>query len=244
MDRYLLQLRSDIREAIALTPVSEAFDPDIQWDDEPPFSGENNNADLFLPTLFGIPLEAFPPGSFLTDPQMEALVNDLNQLWTAYRLSWDVPPDLSIGQQYSAMLRAMKEETVAWNIQTGGAVRICHFETNGYCPHGQQENCYCKKIHEAAEKDLAVWEEYVRSQGIDPYQELTEEAGAAFQKESKRRSLLRRSDEEWPELWNEEATKRLDTNALASQNNFQEADAQDEWFGFFISEDDEFEKND
>ena len=162
MDRYLLQLQSDIRQAASLAPIFEEFYPFENLADEEPIY-DPTSLKLRLPDLFGIPIEAFPPSAFLTDRHMEMLVAEISKLWSTWQIYWDMPPDLSITQQYSALHRAMKEETISWQYKVGGTLRICQYETNGFCPHGKDGHCYCKMVNEASQHDFEVWEEHVRS---------------------------------------------------------------------------------
>jgi hypothetical protein len=237
MERYLQQLRLDVRQAIMLapSPMEAEFMVNLE-DDEPIY--EPACLKVSLPILLGIHAEAFPPGAFLTERQMESLVIDITSLWNAYRLSWDMPPNLSVAQQYSALLRAMKEEAISWHSTIGGVVKICQYETGSFCPYGSGGNCYCKMANEAAQRDLELWEEHVRSQGIDPYEELSQEAGAAFQAESKRRAILRRNEDEWSDLWLDESVINREGSYTSFSNEKFDVDITESWLGFIISEDD------
>jgi hypothetical protein len=242
MKRYLQQLRLDIQQAAILAPLPEEAEFMVNLDDDEPIY-EPAYTPVTLPVLLGIEAESFPPSAFLTERQMEQLIFEITNLWRAFRLYWVMPPNLSLAQQYSAMHRAMKEEVVLWQSRFGGVVRICQYEFGGFCPSGDSSNCYCKLANEAAQRDLELWEEHVRSQGIDPYEELSEEAGAAFQAESKRRAFLKRIEEDWSDLWLDDTIKNLEGNFPAFLNSPPtDPEATDSWLGFIISDNDNLGK--
>lgn len=189
MKKYLQQLLADIEESIELAKSSL---PELDWlpdydeeDGEPGFSAAQA---VKLETICGLPTIAFPPEKLLDDTQTILLLDAMQRLWSSWRIWWELPHSLSERQQYSAMLHAYNSEPVAWQAAIGGHVKICRFEEGIYCPFGQAGGyCYCKEIDDAARHDVAIWEEHVRSQGLDPYRELTEEEGAAFEEEMRLR---------------------------------------------------------
>jgi hypothetical protein len=197
MVRYLHHLQTDIRQSIEMAPKPLEIDLLPAFEEE---EGISTNYFIKLPDLFGIPAEAFPPSTFLTDIQLKLLLQNLATLWKSWLLYWDMPLELTSLQQYDAMLHAMKNEQIAWHCERGAAVKICQYESGSYCPFGEGGFCYCKVVNEAAKHDIEVWEEHVRSQGIDPYEELSEEAGAAFEAENRKRDLRKRNEDDWQQL--------------------------------------------
>ncbi len=198
MVRYLHYLITDIQMSIEMAPKPLDADKLMGIDEEEVTEYRLANNNYQLPDLFGIVAEAFPPSSFLNEVQLDTLLINLEALWSAWLLRWDLPPNLSKFQQYEALRHAILHEKIAWHYELGGTVKICQHESDIYCPFGNGGHCHCKAMNEAARQDIEIWEEHVRSQGIDPYEELSEEAGAAFEAENRKRDLMKRSDDEWP----------------------------------------------
>ncbi|GEM_PF-5346640 len=197
MVKYLFQLLEDIEQSIELAeqlPTSDWF-PDFEDDDEERFSATSA---IKIGDIYDIPAEAFPPERMLTDVQVIQLLDGIQRLWSSWRLWWDLPRQLSDRQQYSAMCHAMQHERVTWSIDKGGDVSICQFEADSYCPFGKEGGyCYCKELDDSVKHDIALWEEHVRSQGLDPYRELSEEEGAAFEEEMRVRNLRKQYGDDW-----------------------------------------------
>ncbi len=233
MVRYLHHLQTDIRQSIEMAPKPLEIDLLVAFEEEE--EGISANHFIKLPDLFSIPAEAFPPSSFLTDYQLELLLQNIITLWKSWLLNWDMPLELSLHQQYDAMLHAIKNEQIAWHFERGGTVKICQYESGNYCPFGQGGFCYCKLVNEAAKNDIEAWEEHVRSQGIDPYEELSEEAGAAFEAENKKRELRKRHDEEWQQLEMLDRLCELEEDSALVSDGFG-LEKHDEWLDNFYWE--------
>ncbi len=200
MIRYLNHLHSDIRQSIELSKTLSDLGTNSSPFDSDELSRPFDNQLVGLSQVLGITADSFPPASFLDDAQTSALLLDIEMLWRSWKLTWDMPLGLSPKQQYAAMLHSMQNEVVSWHPQRGGFVKICQYETGSFCPHGDSGYCHCRSVNEAAKLDIEIWEEHVRSQGIDPYSELSAEAEAAFEAENRKRDLRKRNEEDWLEL--------------------------------------------
>lgn len=198
MDKYLHQLFADIAFSVEMSSQL----PEMEWAseyEEGEFGLSISASKLMsLPDIYQIPAAAFPPEKLLSDQQVSQLVKDILKLWTNWRIWSSLPPQLTVRQQYSALVRAMQHEMVAWSMVKGGDVRVCQFESGSFCPFGADGGyCYCRELDETVRHDLAIWEEHVRSQGLDPYLELSEEEGAAFEASKKNRNLQNQAGDDW-----------------------------------------------
>ena len=228
MVRYLFQLLGDIEHSIELAsqlPEQDWF-PDYEEEEETSLVATKS---VKLGDIYDIPFEAFPPEKLLSDVQVIQLLDGILRLWSSWRLCYDMPRQLTDRQQYSAMLHAMQHEVVAWSVTKGGDVAICRFEEGGYCPFGKDGNyCECREVDETVKHDVAIWEEHVRSQGLDPYRELSEEEGAAFEEEMRIRNLRRRLNDDWEKF-----------TPLDFFPRFEEQE-EEAWSGKFASENDDW----
>lgn len=198
MKKYLQQLLADIEHSIEMAKSSL---PELDW--LPEYNEEEDEASINaskavkMEEICGLPTIAFPPENLLTEVQIIVLLDAMQRLWSNWRVWWELPHALTERQQYSAMLRAYGSELVIWTATSGGTVKICQFEAGTYCPFGASGGyCYCKEIDDAAKHDVALWEEHVRSQGLDPYREMTAEEGAAFEEEMRLRNQRKNAGED------------------------------------------------
>ncbi|MCF8245280.1 MAG: hypothetical protein K9J37_12905 [Saprospiraceae bacterium] len=198
MVKYLQQLLADIEHAIQMASQLPAQDWISDYEDE---EAETTLAiaKLFkFSEIYDLPFEAFPPEKLLSDVQVIYLLDSIHQLWSSWRLRWELPLQLSDRQHYSALLYAMEHEVVAWTSTIGGDVVICQYEEGGFCPFGKENGyCHCKEIDDSVQHDLAIWEEHVRSQGLDPYQYLSEEEGKAFEDTMRNQQIRKQFGDEW-----------------------------------------------
>lgn len=207
MVKYLRYLLSDVELAIQQAPPApeNVLFPDFEEDDE---NGFDNSKLMRVDDVLGIPAAAFPPDKLLEDNQVTLLLESLQRLWKSWRVVGFLPERLNERQRYNAMLHAMLHEQVNWNYQSGGTVKICHYDDGSFCPFGENGSyCHCKELDDSVKHDLAIWEEHVRSQGIDPYLDLTEDEGAAFEEEMRKRNQQKLNNLDWnwlgwPELIN------------------------------------------
>ncbi len=210
MQKYLQYLLSDIEALIEQAPVPAASG----WNDG--FSDEDESLDIPLrlvkiSDLIGLPPEAFPPENRLTNLQVIELVEAIDDLWSAWLLHWEMPFNLPARQQYTAFLREMQGEPIYYHPEEGGDVHICQYTEGKPCPFlPDGSTCQCREMDETTKHDIALWEEYVRSQGLDPYHDMTPEEEALFEEEMRLRDLKKKYGEDWrkfekdPELLFEE----------------------------------------
>lgn len=180
MDKYLQYLLEDIESSRSL--AGAVLQENRQANLTEP-NGYYFGATKRLPLeqLLGIPANAFPPVHLLKPIAISKLLNSLLQLLHSWQLRWQMPPNLTEHQLYMALVHTMSVESLEWTPQTGGEINICKYEERSFCPYGENANyCHCREMAAAAKHEYALWEEHVRSQGIDPYRELTPEEGAAF----------------------------------------------------------------
>jgi hypothetical protein len=232
MVKYLQQLLADVEYSIQTASQL----PEQDWFSEYE-TGDENDTGLaatklsHLPVIYAIPAEAFPPENLLSDAQVAQLVASIHLLWSSWRIWSSLPPQLSDRQEYSALRHAMQNETVAWSAVKGGHVTICQHEAGGYCPFGASGVfCHCKALEESVRHDLDIWEEHVRSQGLDPYRELSEEEGAAFEEGKRNRALPKRSGDDWLTFEN---VSGFESNAAESSSTRNE-DAEEDWTHYFL----------
>lgn len=199
MERYLRYLYSDIESSIEQSLVPTDW-PDLFEDDGEDDLNTGYTKTLLLPDILGIPAAAFPPDHLLTDEQLAVLMPLLTRLWHTWLLWWEMPLVLPLRKQYAAMLREMESgEPIVWHPHTGGLVKICDYEADKPCPFGGGL-CECTLLDASAQYDLAIWEEHVRSQGIDPYRELSPEEEAAFDEEMQARNLRKCLGDDWDDF--------------------------------------------
>lgn len=196
MVKYLRYLLYDVEMAIQQAPPAPNYVlfPDFDEEEE---KGFDNSKPMKVDEILGIPVAAFPPHNLLTDDQVTLLLEYLQRLWKSYQLESYLPDKLSERQRYNAMLHAMRHEEVNWNYQSGGTVKICRYDDGSFCPFGGNGGyCHCKELDDSVKHDLAIWEEHVRSQGIDPYRELTKEEEEIFERETRVRNHRKQRSED------------------------------------------------
>ncbi|MBI1223618.1 MAG: hypothetical protein GC192_00140 [Bacteroidetes bacterium] len=237
MIKYLQQLLGDVEHSIQMAnqlPQRE-WVPIYELDDEE--ISLTAVKSVSLPSIYELPFEAFPPESLLNDLQVNLLVDSIKRLWANWRLNWNLPPQLTDRQLYKAFLHAMQHEMVCWSVEKGGNLSICQHETGNYCPFGINSGyCHCKALDETIKQDLEIWEEHVRSQGIDPYLDLSEEEEAAFEEARRKRSLQKNLSEEWLMFGINEALLRNEPSSEDSPSMKNDNEDED-WANYFLWDD-------
>ncbi len=228
MKKYLRQLHADIDLAIrqAPPPRENSWLPGYQ-DEE---GGEEYYAfkPVRLSDIFQIIPEAFPPQKMLTDQQVKNLLQAVTRLWKAWNISWEMPLYLPERKEYTAMVRLMGKDGIRWDVEKGGHVDICSFKDRSYCPFGTNHpDCYCRSLEEAIQHDVAVWEKHMRSQGIDPYEELSGADEAALEREIMIRELQRIYGDDWEKYADADL---LHSHAMDNADDFFNDDLEDEFF--------------
>lgn len=139
--------------------------------------------------LIGLSTEVFPPEHLLSEGQVIELVEAITDLWTAWLLHWSWPPNLPVRLQYTAFVNEFDGKPIAYHPEEGGDVHICQFSAGKPCPFGETKStaCYCQNADQGMEHEFELWEEYLRSQGLDPDQEITDDEEARFEEEMKHR---------------------------------------------------------
>lgn len=213
MKNYLRYLHADIEDAIDRAPSL------LTREGVPEFSDEEEDADALsyrfvtIAALTGLPAEAFPPENLLDDEQVKALLEAIAKLWEAWNLDWTMPMYLPVRKQYAAMIRQVGDELIAYDITRGGKVLICDYEGGKICPFLPEDKyCFCKDLEDSTKHDIAIWEEHVRSQGIDPYRELSSEEEEAFEREMRQRYLRKRYGDDWKKYAHLDFTPESDEN--------------------------------
>ncbi|HFA49935.1 MAG TPA: hypothetical protein ENJ95_13085 [Bacteroidetes bacterium] len=197
MQKYLQYLLSDIEALIEQAPVL----PDNAW--SPGYAEEEEDdyglaaRSVKISDFVGLEKMAFPPEHLLTDMQVIELVEGILDLWTAWNLHVELPPKLPLRKQYTALVGEMDGQ-VSFHPEYGGDVHICQYEAGKTCPFQPgNDYCQCRETEEAAKHDIALWEEYVRSQGLDPYREITPEEESRFEEQMRQRVLKKRFGKHW-----------------------------------------------
>ncbi len=188
MEKYLQYLLNDIESLIGQAPMP----PNENWS----LSCSDGEDDL-IPTkwikivdLICLPAEAFPPVHMLTDLQVVELVESIGDLWSAWDLHWEMPANLSARKQYVAFVREMEGTPICYHPAHGADVHICQYQEGKTCPFQPDDgHCQCRHTEESSNHDIELWEEYVDSQGLDPYREMTKEEESLFEEEMRQREL-------------------------------------------------------
>ncbi len=217
MEKYLYFLHADIEASIREARPNAGLALLLSFPDEEDEDDFGAFRFVTIPELTGIPSEAFPPGNLLTDAQVSSLTQAIERLWKAWVLSWEMPLKLALRKQYSAFVREMKNASFAYHPDRGGRVEICDYEGGKACPFQPDSYCFCKSVEEDVRQDIAIWEEHVRSQGIDPYRELSSEEERAFEEEMRLRDLRKRYGDDW--------------RNYVSRNSWMELEDDDDFFG-------------
>lgn len=242
MEKYLRYLHADIEDSIDRSPPVSEYGWIPFFPDEEDEAGVESCRFITVAELTGIPAEAFPPEKLLTDDQVLSLLEAIEKLWKAWNLTWEMPLYLPERKQYTAFIREIKDNPVAYHPDRGGKVQICDFEGGKTCPFQPDDGyCFCKYIDDCVKHDIAIWEEHVRSQGIDPYRELSPEEEKAFEEEMRLRDLRKRYGDDWRKYANYES--RFNPEDEFEDDFFDEKyfDEEEDEFGwdddFFFSDD-------
>lgn len=230
MEKYLLYLHSDIEASIEAAPEFQSYGLPTDPDEEEDYGMTNY---VRLSDLLGIPGEAFPPADLLSEEQISDLVAVIEELWSSWNLVWEIPLDLPERNHYTALIREIKDAHIAYHPERGGEVVICDFQAGKSCPFQPDGSyCYCRKLDDSSRHDIALWEEYVRSQGLDPYREITPEEEAAFEEEMRVRDLKKRFGDDWKKY--DQADWLTESDDFEEEEDFSIADLigeafQEEW---------------
>ncbi|MEO1260074.1 MAG: hypothetical protein AAFZ15_14870 [Bacteroidota bacterium] len=186
MKKYLRYLLQDIDALIAEAPTPTEMVG---------FFGDEEEEVSTYPTryvkiadLIGIKSEVFPPEHLLTDNQVITLIEAISDLWSAWLLHWNMPSRLPARKQYTIMVEEMEKAPVSYHPEDGGDVHICHLTMGKGCPFGEDDSeCQCLNMRESMQHEFDLWEEYLRSQGLDPDIEITPEEEALFEEDMRHR---------------------------------------------------------
>lgn len=138
--------------------------------------------------LIGLKAEVFPPEHFLCDLYVIQLVEALNDLWNAWGLDWKMPPQTPFRTEYMTMVKSFDGLPIGYHPEDGGQVIFCHPNSNKPCHFkGINGTCFCEEQQKDQTHEYSLWEDYLRSQGLDPDQEITPEEEALFEAEMKHR---------------------------------------------------------
>ena len=178
MKRYLTHLLTDLESAArhAPEPSSYAFRSPFREDNEDDTRTDGLHVRYVqLSELFGLQPEAFPPVDRLTKVQVAELLHAIENLWRAWRISWDCPARLTARPRYTLMVEWMYREQVRYHHDFGAEIDFCCRREEGICPMGNSGSCFCKEVEESARHDVQIWEEYHRQEqdpaSISPVQE-------------------------------------------------------------------------
>ena len=185
MKKYLRYLLDDIDALIAEAPTPSDVARFVDDEEESSIYAARY---IKIADLIGIKSEVFPPEHLLSDNQVIALVEAINDLWSAWLLHWNIPPGLPVRKHYSILVEEMEKTPIFYHPEEGGDVHICHLSLGKACPIGSNESdCYCHNVEESMQHEFDLWEEYLRSQGLDPDLEITPEEEALFEEDMRHR---------------------------------------------------------
>jgi hypothetical protein len=189
MKKYIQYLLSDIEVLIEQAPPP-LFERNLHDDIEEKQFGIPFKH-IKVAELIGLKTEIFPPEHFLSDIQVIILVEAINDLWIAWRLHSYIPHNVPFRTSYTAMVEAM-DTTVAYDLSDGAEVNICGILAGEPCKFdGCGDNCFCNKDVKTQNQELLLWEEYMRSQGLDPDIDITPEEEALFEANMKDRRMAK-----------------------------------------------------
>ena len=190
MEKYFQYLLTDI-EALAEQAPMLAESRWVADGDEESFS-DIPLRHVKICDLIGLSKEVFPPEHLLTDNQVIELVEAIDDLWAAWGLHWEMPANLPVRNHYTTFVTEMDGDEIAYHPEEGGEVHICQYSKGKCCPFMPDESfCHCRDNESSAKHDIALWEEYVYSLGLDPYRDMTVEEEARFEEEMRRRRALK-----------------------------------------------------
>lgn len=150
MQHYLTQLIADMRQAAVnlpakpyydIPPEAEGIEYVIEWE---------NAIAKPLQEWMGIAKERFPPPEKLTDDELEVMVDEILNLWVAWRLYPNLPENLPAKIAYKA-LTGFFDKPVAWVSEGEMIVELCDLDTDN-CPF-TKDYCMCKDLVD--EMDMA-----------------------------------------------------------------------------------------
>ncbi len=154
MERYILQLIEDLREAHDRAPQykprEEMTEEDILKElqeidrmiNEPPSNPFRN--------IFDIDPDIFPPADKLTHSQASRLSEEILLLWAAYNIEAVYPHAFPMDRLYPILITKFREPFLYF---PGGitSLELCSYDPTE-CPFGE-EYCSCKEIHD-------TWQDY------------------------------------------------------------------------------------
>ena len=168
MKRYLAQLLADLETATRLAPGPSSYafrSPFSEEEDEQRI--ESVHAPYVrLCDLFGLAPDAFPPVERLTKAYVTDLLTAIENLWRAWRISYECPPSLTARRRYTLMVDWMYRETVRYHHDFGAEVDFCCYRHQGICPFGENGGCHCQENEDVMRRDVETWEEF-RDEQID-----------------------------------------------------------------------------
>lgn len=152
MQRYLNQLLADLETATRHAPEASSyrFVSRFRDDDDDDFGSVLRAQLVRLTDLFGLAPDVFPPVERLTKAQVASLLTAIENLWQAWRISWECPPRLTARRRYAIMVERMTTETVPYSYDLGAEINFCDHRAEGQCPFSDPELCWCKALDEAA----------------------------------------------------------------------------------------------
>ena len=186
MKKYIQYLLADIEDLIEQAPTPLHRN---ELHDDP----EDTYLDIPLryvkiSDLIGLKTEVFPPEHFLCDLHVIQLMEAINDLWSAWQLEWYVPPNVPLRSEYTTLVKQIEGNPISYHPEEGGEVVLCNILSSQPCTfESLNGQCFCKKLEEERRQEVLLWEEYIRSQGLDPDQEITSEEEALFEADMKHR---------------------------------------------------------
>ena len=95
--------------------------------------------------LFDLPAEAFPPPEKLSEQQMQALLDGILELWTAWRIYPEVPKGVPVVTFYRVVTDFWRNDTVAYASGYKRHFKLCNYKPKD-CTWGHAY-CACKDYY-------------------------------------------------------------------------------------------------
>ncbi len=154
MEDYIKQLIEDMRLAAENAPQPD-YSGNSEMDDDEAFPGQMEQVERYLhgPTeklsdILGVPLSMLPDDEKLSNHQLEALVQEMENLLKAWRFYPEYPGEAPARMKYQALRQAWEDEFV---LKEDGMTHIEFCDNTG-------ENCqfpgYCKTCGEANKEEF------------------------------------------------------------------------------------------
>ena len=144
MNPYVLYLLDDIKNAHRANSASNQESKPITFEEEMEAVENYATGTNIPPSLShecGLSIDQFPPGSMLTEIEMQTIIDAFQEMLSTWNQSADFPPELPVSRAYPLLIGLLNEE--AWFLPGG---TLHHDFCTGNAPDCElKEYCPCLK---------------------------------------------------------------------------------------------------